>query len=905
MTAMTSHRRHSVQSAYVGIEAITGDVLHLPEGRTRAILEVGALPFDLLDEGEQAAVVAGFAQVLDSLTHPVQLLARVVRLDLDRYLGDLEERARREPSDRLRALLRDQIAHLRKTAREQVLLERRFYLVVPGEHDSSSAGRALLRRGTAGATGGAARQRLAFRCDELTRLLRGCNLPCERLSGPAIAQLLYTCWCPERAAVQPLRDLDAYTLPVVEGTRPRQQEANHMRTADPTRGSGRMTANGLLRDERPGGERGLHPDVAQFARGLRSVADLIAPDAVEKGRSWLRLDESYTRTLALTALPAEVGNGWLGQLIGFEEPLELSIHITPLDSARMVRAYTNRLARHQGTLNLDARQERVADAEITIAHDQLLRLRHRLAAGEQRVYSAGIYLLLRARTPIALDELTARVEGLVDGMLAQSRRSTFEHDSGFRSCLPTGEDRLRRPRNINTDGLAAAFPFTGGSLSMGQGIVFGRAPRAHGLVILDLFDQGEGNRENFNANLAVFGKPGGGKSFFTKLIALRSLTQAGVDFVVIDPEPREEYRALCEAVGGQYVRLALGEGHTLNPFDLPPSVEGSDPLAEQVVELGGLLEVLLDDRGQRLGSRERAVLDEALYATYAAAGIVPGDPASWEREPPLLGDLRATLLAVPTDQRSARSVALDLAQRLSRWTGDGALATLFDRPTNVDLAGHFIVFSIGGLARELHPVAIHAIAGFVWRQVRREWVALATRPRMLVIDEAWKLLRHEAGARFLEEFARQARKYYLSLVTITQDVEDFLNNEHGRTVLKMASAKFLMRQDGATIGPVADFFGLTADEAHLLQRASKGAGLLYALGSHVALQVEASPEEYALVTTAPQDLIAAQAASRAVAQADAAHPGLAVTTDGHDALAGRATERDAIRALLRGTGGRR
>lgn len=887
-----------VQSAYVGIEAIEGDALHLPGGRVRAVLEVGSIPFELLDEGEKGAVVAGFARVLDSLTHPVQLLVRVVRLDLDRYLADLGERARREPSPRLRALLHDQIAHLRKTAREKVLLERRFYLVVPGEHGGGGAGRGLLCRGdAAGATAWAKRKLLAFRCDELARLLRGCNLPCERLSGGALAQLLYACWCPERAAVQPLRDLDALTLPVVEAASPTPRGAGPA----PAPGGAAGTGDG----------RGLHPDVALFARGVRSPADLIAPDAVEKGRAWLRLDESYARTLALTALPAEVGNGWLGQLIGFEEPLELSIHIAPLDTARMVRTYTNRLARHQGSINLDARQERVADPDTAIAHDQLLRLRHRLAAGEQRVYSAGIYLLLRAATPAALDELTARVEGLVDGMLAQSRRATFEHDNGFRSCLPTGEDRLRRPRNINTDGLAAAFPFTGGGLSMDHGIVFGRAPRAHSLVILDLFDQSERNRENFNANLTVFGKPGGGKSFFTKLIALRSLTQAGVDFVVIDPEPREEYAPLCAAVGGQYVRLALGEGYALNPFDLPPSVEGSDPLAEGVVELGGLLEVLLDDRGRRLGSRERAILDEAIYATYARAGIVPGDRASWEREPPRLGDLHAALLAVPPDDAAARAIAADLAQRLSRWVGGGALAGLFDRPTNVDLAGRFIVFSIGRLAKELHPAAIHAIAGFVWRQVRREWTDLAPRPRMLVIDEAWKLLRHEAGARFLEEFARQARKYFLSLATITQDVEDFLNNEHGRTVLKMASAKFLMRQDGATIGLVAEAFGLTEDEAQFLRSASKGAGLLYALGSHVALQVEASPEEYRLVTTSPQDLVAEQAAARAASVPTVPAPDAAGrdTTvgggDGRDRQDGRAADRDAIRILLRGSGGRR
>jgi type IV secretory pathway VirB4 component len=384
---------------------------------------------------------------------------------------------------------------------------------------------------------------------------------------------------------------------------------------------------------------------------------------------------------------------------------------------------------------------------------------------------------------------------------------------------------------------------------MERGVLYGVATRAQTPVIVDPFDA-----SLENANLAVFAVAGAGKSFFVKLMAMRNLL-AGVDFLIVDPE--NEYRAVCDAVGGQYVRLASSSSHRLNPFDLPPPLdadEGTDPLAEHIASLLGLLAVMLAEPGGSLDRLESAVLDDALYRTYERAGITR-DTTTHERRVPVMADLHALLAETPG------AAAASLAARLARFVSGSLGAGLFAGPTNVELNRRLVVFNIQQLEEDLRPLATHLIAGFVWNRVRRE-----RRPRLLVIDEAWSLLRYAEGGAFISGMARRARKYYLGLVTITQDVADFLGATHGRAVLVNAAMKLLLKQDATTVDVVAEAFQLSDDERRYLLGANKGEGLLFARGTRLGLTIEASPAEHRLATTAPRELaeFAQQAAQRGV-----------------------------------------
>ncbi|MBV9170986.1 MAG: ATP-binding protein [Chloroflexi bacterium] len=583
----------------------------------------------------------------------------------------------------------------------------------------------------------------------------------------------------------------------------------------------------------------LTPEERRFALGTRSLADLVAPAVVEVTRDHLRLEYQFARVLAVTGYPRSVSPGWLAPLVEFEHPLELSLHIHPLETAVIAKLLGHKMVQLQSSRLVDLRGGRLADPEREVAFEDAERLRDALQRGEERVFSVSLYILVRAASPRILDDLTRRVETTLDGMLAHSRVAILEQERGFRACLPIANDSLLVYRNLDTSSLATTFPFASSSLSMERGVLYGVAARSQSPVIVDPFDA-----SLENANMAVFAMAGAGKSYFVKLMALRNLL-AGVEFLIIDPE--DEYRAVCQAAGGQYVRLAGSSGQHVNPFDVPPApprdvAEGVDPLAEQVMAMLGLLEVMLAEPGTSLGQHERNLLDRALYQTYARAGIT-SDISTHSRPAPLLVDLHAVLQETPGD------LAMSLAIRLSRYVSGSLAGGLFAAPTDVELNRRLVVFNIQMLEEELRPLAIHLIANFVWKQVRRE-----RRARLLVIDEAWSLLRYPEGGAFVSGMARRARKYYLGLVTITQDVADFLRSEHGRAVLVNAAMKLLLKQDATTVDVVADAFQLAAEERQYLLGAQKGEGLLFARGARLPLVVESSPAEHRLVTTAPREL---------------------------------------------------
>jgi conjugal transfer ATP-binding protein TraC len=610
-----------------------------------------------------------------------------------------------------------------------------------------------------------------------------------------------------------------------------------------------------IRRRQPARTAGLTEEQAAFARGTRRIADLIAPGAFDVARDHVRLDSQYARVLALTGYPRTVTPGWTQPLVEFEEPHDVSQHIEPREPGEMVHGLTRELAQYQSSRLFDARAGRLADPEREVAFEDAERLRDALQRGEEKLFSVGAYVLLRSATPEQLDDVTRRVESVLDGVLAHSRVARWEQDAGFRSCLPEGTDHLRAHRLLDTTSLAMSLALCSSALATEGGVLYGTARRNRSPILIDPFDP-----SMENANMAVFARSGAGKSFFTKLVALRNLVN-GVGVVVVDPE--DEYRRLCAAVDGQYVRLAVSSPQRINPFDLPPpdpaDADGRDPLAERVAALMALLDVMLAAPERPLGPRERGVLDRALYETYRRAGIT-ADPATHARPAPLLRDLRDALAEQPGE------TADGLAAELDRYV-EGSLRGLFDAPTNVALDRPLVVFNVQALEAELRPLAIHQVASFVWNQVRR-----ARRPRLLVVDEAWTLVQHPEGAAFLSGMARRARKYYLGLVCITQDVADFLGSPHGRTVLANAAVKLLMKQDSSTIGAVAEAFKLSDEERQLLLGAARGEGLLFARGTRVALEVKASQLEHELATTAPRELAAMAPGPEAAPTAPSAPP---------------------------------
>ena len=579
---------------------------------------------------------------------------------------------------------------------------------------------------------------------------------------------------------------------------------------------------------------------AAFEDGASDVLDRVACEAIVERPTELEIDGRLSRVIALTALPRHADANWLGRLLDGTELADLSLHIEPIDSAQAVR----RLHRQAGLLaagrNSDARRGRVANTEMELAYADNERTRDALQRGVERLFRVAVYVRVHAADEPGLDRATAHIEGTLQALLAETRGVRYEQLEGLQACMPQGIDPLGRRRNVDSSTLAMMQPFTASSLPAEPGgMLYGTSIQNGGMVIYAPFGAARAN-----ANKVVIGGSGKGKSFGVKIEALRAQL-AGVDYLVIDPEG--EYARLAERLGGQVVRLGRASGIHINPFDLPQAegAERADVLPARIRTLLGLLGLMIAESGQHLTRTELAQLDQALYETYARAGITL-DPETHDRTPPLLADLQ-TLLAQEPETAS-------MALRLARYSR-GSLGALFSAHTTAALgARSFVVFETRGLEEEERPLATFLLADHIWREVGR-----APRPRLLVIDEAWQLMRRPEGAAFIAQLARQARKHYLGLITITQDARDFLGSPDGQTVVANADTKLLMGQDASTIDAVAAAFELTDGERNFLLRASRGEGLLIMPGMRVPLRVDASPLEYELATTNPAEL-AAQAA---------------------------------------------
>ncbi len=561
-------------------------------------------------------------------------------------------------------------------------------------------------------------------------------------------------------------------------------------------------------------------------------AGLLVPDAIQVGPRWLQVGGIWCRTLAVTDYPREVGLGWLEPVLAAPGTLDVALHVEPIPPLVAADRLRKQLARLESTRRLDTDKGRLADFDAEAAADDAAELARRLARGEGRLFRVGLYVTIRARTQQELDEQTDAIRALLGSLLLIAHPATFRTLQGWTTTLPIGVDVLKLRRTFDTSALAAAFPFASPELPQTGGVLYGRNLNSQGLVFWDRFAQ-----RNYNAVLLA--PSGSGKSYLAKLEALRWLYR-GVEVFVVDPE--REYQRLAEAVGGTYLRLGA-PGVRLNPFDLPqPTGTEADreALTRRVLFLHTLISLLL---GGQPAPQEAAALDRAILAAYKAKGI-SADPRTHARPAPLLADLASALNDDP------HSAADTLAARLEPYTS-GSHRGLFDGPTTARPEGHLVVFSLRELPDELAGVGTLLTLDAIWRQVTNP---TRRRRRLVLVDEAWLLMRDPVGARYLHRLAKSARKHWCGLTVATQDPADLLATDLGQAVVANATTQILLGQAPQTIEQVARAFGLSGGEREFLLAAQPGEGLLLAGPHRVAFKSLASPSERPEVTSDPAEL---------------------------------------------------
>ncbi|HEY4506615.1 MAG TPA: DUF87 domain-containing protein [Candidatus Paceibacterota bacterium] len=573
----------------------------------------------------------------------------------------------------------------------------------------------------------------------------------------------------------------------------------------------------------------------------KTIDDILAPSAVDVSSSHVQIGDTFGRTIFVTTYPRYLNTNWFSPVINMDQQFNASIFIHPEDTSRILKQLRDKIGRFEAQVMEDAAAGKIRDPILETAIGDAESLRDKLQQGTDRFFRLGVYITLFGSSLKELDDIENKVRSILDAQLIYSKQATFRMKEGFFSTMPIGDDQLQIHNSLNTEPISSLFPFVSYDLTSDTGVLYGINTHNNSLVLFDRF-------KLENANMVIFGKSGGGKSYAVKLEILRSL-MFGTQVFVIDPE--NEYKFLADTVGGSWAKISIASPHHINPFDLPsplPDESPADVLRSHIINLSGLFKLMLG----ALSPEEEAILDEAINQTYAIKDITPATVDLKSSESPLMSDFQTIL--------EGMSGAQSLAIRIKKYT-EGTYSGFLNNRTNIELGSQLIVFSIRDMEEELRPIAMYLVLNFIWTQVRTE-----LKKRLLVVDEAWVLMKYDTGAAFLFDVAKRARKYYLGLTTISQDIPDFMSSPYGKPIVTNSSLQLLMKQSPAAIDLVKTTFNLTDAEKFFLLESRVGHGVFFAGTNHVALRIVASYAEDQIITSDPRQILEIEEAKKELAQ---------------------------------------
>ncbi len=573
-----------------------------------------------------------------------------------------------------------------------------------------------------------------------------------------------------------------------------------------------------------------------FEAGVLELKDLIAPSALKITPRELDLGEKILRSFFIISYPRFLSEEWFSPILNMDKVFDVSIFVHPIETAKILRQFQKKVAEVESQIHTREEKGLVRDPVLDVAYQDLENLRDQLQQAQEKLFDVGLYITIYADSNLELDKIENEIKSILEAKLVYVKPALFQQEQGYKSTLPLGDDLLGVHSKLNSSPLSSLFPFTSFDLTSDKGILYGINRHNSSLVLFDRF-----SLENYNS--VIFAKSGAGKSYCTKLEILRTL-MFDTEVIIIDPE--REYEYMAEAVGGRYFNVSLNSEHHINPFDLPvpgPDESAANILRSNIINLVGLFRIMMGG----LSAEEDAIIDRAITETYALKDIT-ADSDFRNVEPPLMSDFELVLSGLEGGE--------SLAQRLTKYT-KGTWAGFINRPTNVDINKKLVVFSLRDMEDELKPVAMYIVTHFIWNAVRRE-----LKKRLLVIDEAWWMMKSDDTASFLTGLVKRGRKYYLGVATITQDVGDFLKSPYGLPIITNSSIQVLLKQSPTNIDNLQKTFNLTDEEKFLLLESDVGEGIFFAGLKHVAIKIIASYTEDQIITSDPSQVLAQKKAKR-------------------------------------------
>ena len=568
-----------------------------------------------------------------------------------------------------------------------------------------------------------------------------------------------------------------------------------------------------------------------YRSAVLELKDIIAPSALKISPKTLNLGEKLVRSFFVMSYPRYLSDSWFSPIINLDKAFDISIFVHPIDTSTILNEFKKKVAEVQSQIQDREEKGLVRDPQLDAAYQNLENLRDSLQQAQEKLFDVGIYVAVYGDSEEELNRIESEIKSTLESALVFIKPALFQQEQGFKSAIPMATDEMGVHSKLNSSPLSSVFPFISFDLTSDKGILYGINRHNNSLVLFDRF-----SLENYNS--VTFAKAGSGKSYATKLEILRSL-MFDVDVIVLDPE--REYEHLAET-GGRYFNISLTSENHINPFDLPVAREDEAPgdvLRSHVVNLVGLFRLMLGG----LTPEEDSIIDRAITETYALKDIT-AEANFAAAEPPLMSDFELVLAGMEGGE--------SLVQRLVKYT-KGTWSGFINKPSNLDINKKFVVFSLRDMEDELKPVAMYIVMHYIWSSIRKE-----LKKRLLVIDEAWWMMKSEDTASFLYGLAKRGRKYYLGMSTITQDVEDFLKSPYGLPIITNSSIQFMLKQSPSSIDVVQRTFNLTDEEKYLLLECNVGEGIFFAGMKHVAMKVVASETEDKIITSNPADILKAK-----------------------------------------------
>lgn len=576
-----------------------------------------------------------------------------------------------------------------------------------------------------------------------------------------------------------------------------------------------------------------------YQEGVARLNDLIAPAAIKINPRSIRVGETLAQTIFVIAYPRYLQSNWFSPIINIDMPIDISMFVHPIETYDVLKTLKKSATQVQSRAHMEQEKGLIRDPALETAIQDIEELRDKLQQGTEKFFRFGLYITVYGETEKEVSEAAKNIESILEAQLVYVKPAVFKSEQGFNSSLPLANDELDTGTSMNSAPLSTTFPFVSSNLSDNNGILYGINRHNNSLVIFDRFQME-------NANMVVFAKSGAGKSYAVKLEILRSM-MLETEIIVIDPE--NEYKHLCETVGGTFVKISLSSENHINPFDLPHIKEDEDPediLRNNIANILGLLHIMLGN----ITPEEDSILDRAVRETYEVRDITPQTNfnALSKESFPTMSDLYQVL----RNMEGGESLAI----RLEKYT-EGIFSGFLNHTTNVKVDNQMFVFNIRDMEEDLRPVAIYTVLQFIWNEMRSN-----LKKRLVLVDEAWVMMKYEDAASFMFGIAKRCRKYYTGFTTITQDVNDFLASRYGKAIVTNSSIQLLLKQSPAGIDVISETFYLTDQEKFLLLESNVGEGIFFAGTRHVAIKIIASYSEDQIITTDPAQLLEIEEAKK-------------------------------------------